>query len=874
MKKRCFFDVLARKLHSEKGTAAILTLSVILVLTALGTVSLLASAMNIRMSAKTISWSEDYYALDAKAEEYVHWIDENILIPAEKYARTYVINRLDKLAYDSVIMNRYFDDPDFAPSADAQNYFFEYYKVVWTDDDTGHEYTVQDYERLIADGDTSINDISRSYYKYKDDSTLTIEGKAANAYKDDLKDYTRELFDRVYFHMIALRLEHHHDNNSDFQNARIIIKSTENENFDSVEARDGYRCTNIFENISITGTDESDIRNTWTSIAPHDGSITLYIRAQDSSMIPNKKVQVVIEVTTPKYDVIEKTIYTPIKGNPIWANALTVRGGIRIGEAAETHTAIKGDVYASGSSGITVYNDTTANIYGNVYTAGNVQVVSNRHGTGGTLNVIATDPASSGVKYAFKKNIYGNEYLHENHLLYGIEDAYQYSPESGMLNIPFVFKDFDDRGNVYCESLEVAENVVGATLTVEGNLWTMDDIQMDGQGSTIRVGKAVEVSGKNVARFTYIGLNGESAPGDPNKSSSVINNFPFYSNGTPNSKIIINSNFLVPGVAFYHFFSNADPATRSDKFYRSIESVTARTSRPASLLNSYAYYAQEDLDEEEEEFDIFYNQDGDEFRLIDQENDPQRKALTKFIDDIGGVYTNVMSSLTEPAGYVAGTALIEKEIEREEDRDVATVYTHNPSAGETPGAVALMRSTENYVAYQLLNYTGEDKKLFRLHTAKTKRLGKYVTLDEINAGPINFRDFINAGMIDSIGLPDIVMLRGDDETLDIRAGGITTGIVYCTGNLTIIGDGTEFRGAIICEGDVTIEGNVKITYDEDVIYLKLKNNEKVRQFFSNGEMGEKLFDIQEYSTTSGTRVQVKRYRITAWKEIPVTPALS
>jgi hypothetical protein len=872
MKKRCFFAVLARKLHSEKGTAAILTLSVILVLTALGTVSLLASVLNIRMSAKTISWSEDYYALDAKAEEYVHWIDENILIPAEKYARTYVINRLDKLAYDSVIMNRYFDDPDFAPSADAQNYFFEYYKVVWTDDDTGHEYTVQDYERLIADGDTSINDISRNYYKYRDDSTLNFEEKAANAYKDDLKDYTKELFDRVYYHMIAKRLEHHHDNNSDFQNARIIIKSLINENYDYVEATEEYRCTNIFEKIRVTGTDESDIRDNWASIAPHDGSITLYIRSQDS-MIPNKKVHVAVEVTTPRYDVIEKTIYTPIKGNPIWANALTVRGSIRIGEAAGTHMAtIKGDVYASGSSGISVYNDTTANIYGNVYTAGNVQVLSNRPGTGGTLNVIATDPASSGVKYACKRNIYGNEYLHENHLLYGIEDAYQYSSESGMLNIPFVFKDFDDRGNVYCESLEVAENVVGATLTVEGNLWTMDDIQMDGQGSTIRVGKAVEVSGKNVARFTYIGLNGESAPEDPNKSSSVINNFPFYTDGTPNSKIIINSDFLVPGVAFYHFFSNADPATRSDKFYRSIESVTARTSRPASLLNSYAYYAQEDLDEEEEEFDIFYNQDGDEFRLIDQENDPQRKALTKFIDDIGGVYTNVMSSLTEPAGYVAGTALIEKEIEIEEDRDVATVYTHNPSAGETPGAVALMRSTENYVTYQLLNYTGEDKKLFRLHTAKTKRLGKYVRPEETGAGPINFRDFINAGMIDSIGLPDIVMLRGDDETLDIRAGGITSGIVYCTGDLTITGDGTEFRGAIICEGDVTIEGNVKITYDEDVIYLKLKNNEKVRQFFSNGEMGDKLFDIQEYSTTSGMRVQVKRYRITAWKEIPVMPA--
>ena len=304
-------------------------------LTALGTVSLLASAMNIRMSAKTISWSEDYYALDAKAEEYVHWIDENILIPAEKYARTYVINRLDKLE-DVGAMRSYFAPPDFVPSADAQEYFYEYYKVIWTDDETGHEYTVQDYERLIADRDDSINDISRNYYKYKDDSTLTIEGKAANAYKDDLKDYTRELFDRVYFHMIALRLEHHHDNNSDFQNARIIIKSLINENYDYVEATEEYRCTNIFEK-SVLPVLISDIRNTWTSIAPHDGSITLYIRSQDSMI--QIKVHVAVEVTTPRYDVIEKTIYTPIKGNPIWANALTVRGGIRIGEAAETHTA-------------------------------------------------------------------------------------------------------------------------------------------------------------------------------------------------------------------------------------------------------------------------------------------------------------------------------------------------------------------------------------------------------------------------------------------------------------------------------------------------------------------------------------------------------
>ncbi len=87
--------------------------------------------------------------------------------------------------------------------------------------------------------------------------------------------------------------------------------------------------------------------------------------------------------------------------------------------------------------------------------------------------------------------------------------------------------------------------------------------------------------------------------------------------------------------------------------------------------------------------------------------------------------------------------------------------------------------------------------------------------------------------------------------------------------MTIRGDGTEFKGAIICEGDVTIEGDVRITYDEDVIRRKLRYSEKLRTFFSKGEMGDKLFDIHEYSTTSGERVNVKRYRIPAWKEIPV-----
>ena len=80
------FEALSRKINSEKGNAAVITLSVILVLTALGTVSLLASALNVRMSGKTLSWSEEYYTLDTMAEKLVQKIEEEVLIPAEKDA--------------------------------------------------------------------------------------------------------------------------------------------------------------------------------------------------------------------------------------------------------------------------------------------------------------------------------------------------------------------------------------------------------------------------------------------------------------------------------------------------------------------------------------------------------------------------------------------------------------------------------------------------------------------------------------------------------------------------------------------------------------------------------------------------------------------
>ena len=861
MRKKCFLDVLSGKLHSEKGTAAIITLSVILVLTALGTVSLLASAMNVRMSGRIISWSEDYYTLDTKAEGYVHKIDEMVLIPAEEDARHYVINRLDRAKPED--LDGLFHDDSLTPPGDpyqmyisyAQDYFNKYYLETWTYKAGGdrHEYTVHDYEQAIVDGTfngKTIEEISRNYV----DDGSPAEDRAARAYTGYLLQYTEELFDRVYFHMVAKRLEYLHMHDDDFSNAKanIVIKSIAyDENYGRREDTEQNRCTYRFSNIW----DESrTISETWERIKPESGDITIYIRAWDPTNIRDKLVHVAVEVIRPAYETIEKTIYTPVYGNPIWANALTVRGGIKIGEEAPAKAEIKGDVYASGASGepyesgLTVFNNTTVDIYGNVYTAGNVQAVSIREGNGGTLRVHTSETGSSGVSYNYKKAIYGNEYLHENHYAYDIDIEYTADQDAEAGSIPFVFKDSVDQGNVYCESLEVAEGVERATLQVDGNLWTMDDIQMDGQRSHIRVGTTETSGGEVRARYSYIGLNPFSDENDPNKSSSVINNFPFFGDGTPNSSIILNSNFLVPGVAFYHFYDSDG----NNKFYKSIESATARTMNPTSIINAYVDTAGAGG---------YFNLEGDEFRLIPEENDPQRNALTQFVNDIDGVYTNVRSNLTNPAGYVAGVALIEKASGAK-----ATVYTHNPEEMDTPGAVSLDGSNNNQIAFSNVTF---EPKIFRLHTAKTKMLGKYVGTYDPDAAPIDFGDLVHRDMLLSMGLSDIVRIpsRG---TLNINpgSGGVTSGIVYCAGDMTIRGDGTEFKGAIICEGDVTIEGDVRITYDEDVIRRKLRYSEKLRTFFSKGEMGDKLFDIHEYSTTSGERVNVKRYRIPAWKEIP------
>lgn len=782
---------IVKKLHSEKGAAAVLTLSVILLLTALGTVALVASALNVSMSGKVIRWTEEYYDLDTRAEEYVQLIDEE-LIAAESLAREYVLNRYDRVEHSALPVE--FRTVPYNMTTAVQGFFKKHYEDKWiiTDGINTREMKLQDYE------DTAILTTRSDTY-----AASASPISPSQAYSGDLRKYSSEMFDRIYYYLLSSRFEYL-TTIGIIPAEEIVIKGG-TATPGNTETNYSSRCTFRFTNLNGL-TD-------WNSVEPQDGDVGLYICVANGIAADPKEVQVDVNVILPEYDTIIQTINTPIFGNPIWANALSVQGNINI-DAGRSVT-VNGDVYAAGSEGFSVYDGANANIHGNVYTAGNLQVVGNA----GRLKVF-NNVTGSPVLNNHKKTIYGNDYFFDPTPLSAITIS-DYTGSGGAM--PFIFNDASDRGNVYCKSLLVKEGVTDAELFVDGNLWTRDDVQMDGQQSTIRIGN------NSATRTNYIGLNPQSGLNDPNESSSVINNFPVKEDGTDNSTIVLNSNIVIPGIAFYEFAGG--------NYYSSAESLTARATTPTEIIN--AYFADEFT---AETHSTFTDQEGVDFELITPTTDALIKkmdALIAFANTYDDIKTNIRTDLTNLDGYVGGVALIHTS-----GSTKASIY-----ADRDP--LRLPHSTQIYPDYNALNGANALKDIFEL---KTRQLGTTKTG--------GFSSFIDP----SAAVSDLEIYTPDSGTLNLAAG-ITSGIVYYDGNLTITGSGT-FRGVIICTGDVTIQTNsAEIIYDESVISDKLKAHRNVRKFFEKGNSGDKIDAIQEYSSSSGTRTVMKRYKIKYWKEV-------
>ncbi len=866
MKKKCLFE----KINDQKGAAAVITLSVILVLTALGTIALAVSTMSVKMSSKTVSWSDEYYTMDCIAEDYLNQIDQ-VIADAEKDARLYVKYRLDRISYDQLAAYMSSKSISFTydykmddSSNGAQRFFNEYYKSDWVlSVPSIHEITLDDYQAYRLAG--NLGDISKSHT-----GSMTAE----EAFEKDLSDYVSQLFDRVYYHMVSIRLLRYTDGpdtlagpGKNMQLTQNVVLKGGSASYGDREDTPEDRCTNNYINIIY---DPSNMQMIWSTFNPTNpaAAVGLYVRVAGGTAADPKQVRVELDVTLPDYQTVTKYIHTPIYGNPLLTNALSAQGTVTFAAgitADPTDVEIVGDVYSSDTNGISINSYADVKIRGNVYTPGDIKVIGDNGKL--TVDTAFTDPVPA-ISYDFKQKTYENNYFYDN----AVNDSViisQYAPGGATNQMPFVFFDNIDQGNVYCDSVFVGSDDV--EVNIKGNLWTKDDIQLDANGSTIRIGHAVtDPTGKTVPKYNYIGLSAESAikgGGEINHraSSSVINNYPYTPANMPSSEIVMNSNMIVPGVAFYEFPDGS--------VYMSVESVTSRTSNPVSIINAYLH----DPANPSEAFTPYTNADGVQIDLIDANLLVKRQRLIDFIKstkpEYGSLKTNINSDLNPDTidGYIAGIALVNTNDPSDLDpADDVEMFTHEPYVQDDVSK--LINSRDNYIAFSYLYNNNTLKKIFY---SKTRKLGtKGSNVNSTDAVP--FSDFLDSTITNPYtyfnGYEIKVVPAGD--TLDVNA--VSEGIVYCNGNLTISDNDpttpSEFRGTIICTGNVTIRDNVRLIYDEFEILEKLKNYYKVRKFFediSETYFKMKMIDEIDLASDSGERNVVKRLRIKSWKEVPI-----
>jgi cytoskeletal protein CcmA (bactofilin family) len=776
---------IVKKLNNEKGVAAVLVLAVILILTALGTIALVASVANVSVGVKSRVWTEDYYKLDSETESYVRKIDD-CLGEAENNAREYVQNKF----YETSTITTTLTDIGITP--DVQQFFHDRFQSQLC---TGS--TIFTLEECIAHPTILGLGSSTSALLVKDEYTKRIT------------EFNSETFNTVYFYIASLKL-----NALDTTYSAISLK-TIGPSLDP--------CTTKYTGITVG--------STWTEKQPSADDITVYIQVETSPGGDAKKVKAQLNVIVPDYEIVLQKMNMVYKGNPIWANAISAQGEIRV---ESNNAVIQGDVYDSGT-GINILTGATVNIYGNVYSAGDVHV----SGSNGRIHIYSHDTAgTSAPDNSYKKNIYDNglgaaengtdiyfDKAGENKRL----KSYSATASAleidnfieGKTTIPLLFIDSTGWGNVYCRNLAIDEGVTSSAIKVDGNLWTSDDIEMDGKGSTIEIGQNISTSA--------IGLQADITENNPEASSSIINNYPESDGVNAASSIILHGNIVVPGIAFYDFDSGPAAATlNGHAYYKTPESVSAKVTSPTAIFNAYTT-ADTSV--------VPFVRDGSEYYMTTS-SAISEDTLKTFING-KGLQTNIITGSTTPSGYVVKSSITQKD-----SSSSAVSYKSN----EILNAGAVVQD------YTILLNSGVMTDIF---TAKTTRFG----LEASYSGKV-FSQYVNTSAAGS-ACPELLIYE-DDSILDVTV--VNEGVIYCKGNLTITGSGT-FKGTIICEKNVAIQGDVTIVYDETVISLLHKNYEKVRSFFSPAAMGTDNY-YEDYSTQSGKRnvMHVKRYKITSWKE--------
>ncbi|WP_425805712.1 DUF2572 family protein [Desulfitobacterium sp. Sab5] len=795
----------------EKGNTMLLTLATITVLMTFGAVSMMTALAGVQMGAKYMNWSKEYYELDSNAEDQV--------------------NQLNTLLQEAEIR--------------AQNYMAAQYYLTDNPVDIS-----SDELRVSLDAQTYIN----GQWKSKVEPYLT--DMSDSPYQENNKEFVQDALKRLYFNYAAELLS-----------SNGYTKVT--------YLKDSNATLNDYQNALFDG-------GTDGQKALDEGSLAVKLETKNNinpDTVSGKSVSVKLKVQY-AFNALPQTKKFTIKGNPVWANAITAAGSI--GFEQGTGTTINGDLFAADKDEDTILNDNVVQKAG-IYSAGADVTINGNVYSKGNLHIIASDSnQSAGITVAkypnnlsidMKSKIFSKDNL-PNNLFFdtqaadcdssvNLQDYTQDSIPDGKKYIPFVYKDANG-GNVYCNSLSIDESYEGrkvdqGQIEVKGNVSTYDDIQMDGTNSEITVDG------------NYIGVNSTAANGNPNASSSVINNSP------ESSTINFKGNFIVPGTAFVQYNGVKKNGTSSfawdsnNLFYQTGESITARN---GALFSSY-------LDNVSESLAGTYNYVYDQYTT-----DPQTADESK----IKSFYLLRGENRSEPGSDILDAKIRQLMDSLANKEFVTRIFSGSTVKGYSLGAAIVHQgpspkasvfssnSISNYVDNQLA-YDTFKSYLSNIFVAKTQNLGtankqairfntdfvdKAVVLDPNDSGKL--RSGV-AATFSKLPYSFVYIKQNTDSTTSLELSGDRSGIIYCEGNLNLYGNGS-FKGAIICEGNVTVSGNPTISYDEGVIRYILRTNGVARAFFAPGEMGTD-YSMSYETTASDGGMRDKgavRYSVLEWKE--------
>jgi len=810
IRKTAVMDSLARNARNDDGAAMIIVLTIIFVMSTLGAVALLATLTNMRMGAKYTGWTSEYYALDRDAEHKLSLLDGRL--------------------------------------AEAEGYAYEYMRS---------EYYRMDEGIPVITGETAtdINEkaqlfIYNSWYNgvYTPSLTeATSDGAMTpdeNRYNNLFARFNSEFFQRLYY----------------FFSYRLIARDINNGIFSDIELSPMMA--------GFSGMLEDYI---------HDPSgMKVLIGVSDGSEEYAKHITLDVLVTAPVFGFETRTEDIPFRANPIWTGALTARGSIRFngaGESVNSGNAANAGGAANlyGTNTVRIYGDVVSidyneyyinqndwaslegneygvasagaavEIFGNVYSRGDLHVIRD----GGSITVRRY---ASGSPVDYKHGIYGNTLFFDTASLPVMIQRFTQITGAPWERefIPYFYRDHLG-GNVYCNNLSIGGDVSGATILIEngpirggahdgltGVVWTLDDIHNNGVGSRIRI------------EGNLIGISSDATFDDHTESSAVINtNF-------GSSTIELMGAIVMPGTAFMNFDGVNDMMDEST-FFETAESVSAQNTE---ILN--AYMKKPSYDPETlyyfNRYTLFTVRGAADIFLVHYEamHDMARhlvSGLSHNIPDTGVITGDRVEGYTRGA-VIAGDA-----------NGIKRMFGP-PGFGDIDGYYEIVNYASNYLAY-----TEIKDSLKTAFKQKTESLG--------SAG-YKFGDFIKlTALLDPAGR----LYPGLDKAIKFMVGdseyeldGEQSGIIYCAaamdGNLpilTIRGDGS-FRGTIISEGDIHIEGSPSFHYDEKLISKILLQYPEIRDFFSPGEMGE-TSHVRVMGVAQSMKKLVKeRYSVIGWAQ--------